>query len=54
MNINIRGVFVTTQVALKHRNDGGRIINIDSAVGERVQVPGLVPYSATKGAALSR
>ncbi len=54
MNINIRGVFVTTQAALKHRNDGGRIINIDSAVGERVQVPGLVPYSATKGAALSR
>jgi 3-oxoacyl-[acyl-carrier protein] reductase len=50
MNINIRGVFVTTQTALKHMNDGGRIINIGSAVGERVQVPGLVPYSATKGA----
>ena len=50
MNINVRGVFVTTQAALKHMNDGGRIINIGSAVGERVQVPGLVPYSATKGA----
>jgi 3-oxoacyl-[acyl-carrier protein] reductase len=50
ININIRGVFVTTQAALKHMNDGGRIINIGSAVGERVQVPGLVPYSATKGA----
>jgi 3-oxoacyl-[acyl-carrier protein] reductase len=48
--INIRGVFVTTQAALKHMNDGGRIINIGSAVGERVQTPGLVPYSATKGA----
>jgi 3-oxoacyl-[acyl-carrier protein] reductase len=50
ININVRGVFVTTQAALKHMNDGGRIINIGSAVGERVQTPGLVPYSATKGA----
>src|ERR1700674_2417603 len=50
IDINIRGVFVTTQAALRHMNDGGRIINIGSAVGERVQVPGLVPYSATKGA----
>ncbi|MGA3190661.1 MAG: SDR family oxidoreductase [Bryobacteraceae bacterium] len=29
---------------------GGRIIMIGSAVGERVMVPGLVAYSATKGA----
>jgi 3-oxoacyl-[acyl-carrier protein] reductase len=50
ININVRGVFVTTQAALKHMNDGGRIINVGSAVGERVQTPGLVPYSATKGA----
>ena len=50
ININIRGVFLTSQAALKHMNDGGRIINIGSAVGERVQVPGLVPYAATKGA----
>jgi 3-oxoacyl-[acyl-carrier protein] reductase len=50
ININIRGIFVTTQAALKHMNDGGRIINIGSCVGERAQAPGLVPYSATKGA----
>jgi 3-oxoacyl-[acyl-carrier protein] reductase len=48
--INLRGVLVTTQAALKHMKEGGRIINIGSAVGERVQTPGLVPYSATKGA----
>ena len=29
---------------------GVRIIMIGSSVGERVLVPGLVPYSATKGA----
>src|SRR3984957_6530623 len=50
ININIRGVFVTTQTRLKHMNDGVRIINIGSCVGERAQAPGLVPYSATKGA----
>ena len=50
IDINVRGVFATTQAALKHLNDGGRIINIGSCVGERAQAPGLVPYSATKGA----
>jgi 3-oxoacyl-[acyl-carrier protein] reductase len=50
LDINVRGVFATTQAALKHMKEGGRIIMIGSAVGERVQTPGLVPYSATKGA----
>ena len=30
--------------------NGGRIIMIGSCVGERMMTPGLVPYSATKGA----
>ena len=50
LDINVRGVFVATQAALKHMHEGGRIIMIGSSVGERVLVPGLVPYSATKGA----
>src|SRR3984893_12680412 len=50
LDINVRGVFVATQAALKHMKSGGRIIMIGSAVGERVVVPGLVPYAATKGA----
>ena len=50
IDINLRGVFVATQAALKHMHDGGRIIMIGSSVGERVLAPGLVPYSATKGA----
>jgi 3-oxoacyl-[acyl-carrier protein] reductase len=50
LDINVRGVFVATQAALKHIKRGGRIIMIGSAVGERVMTPGLVPYSATKGA----
>src|SRR6266849_6126033 len=50
IDINVRGVFVATQAALKHMQDGGRIIMIGSSVGERVLVPGLVPYAANKGA----
>jgi 3-oxoacyl-[acyl-carrier protein] reductase len=50
ININLRGVFVATQAAIKHMKNGGRIIMIGSCVGERMMTPGLVPYSATKGA----
>jgi 3-oxoacyl-[acyl-carrier protein] reductase len=50
VDINIRGVFATTQAALKHMKNGGRIIMVGSAVGERAAAPGLVPYAATKGA----
>jgi 3-oxoacyl-[acyl-carrier protein] reductase len=50
LNLNIRGVFVTTQAALKHLKSGGRIINIGSCVGERILTPGLAAYAATKGA----
>ncbi len=50
LDINVRGVFIATQAALKHMKSGGRVIMIGSSVGERVLVPGLVPYSATKGA----
>src|SRR5437588_5435778 len=48
--VNVRGVFVATQAALKHLKTGGRIIMIGSCVGERVFIPGMAPYAATKGA----
>ena len=50
LDINVRGVFATTQAAFKHMKDGGRIVMVGSAVGERAVAPGLVPYGATKGA----
>ena len=49
-DINVRGTMVATQAALKHMKSGARIIMIGSCVGERMMTPGLVPYSATKGA----
>src|SRR5262249_20339616 len=50
IDLNLRGVFIATQAALKHMRDGGRIITIGSCVGERMMTPGLVAYAATKGA----
>jgi 3-oxoacyl-[acyl-carrier protein] reductase len=50
LDLNVRGAFVATQAALKHMKSGGRIIMIGSCVGERMMTPGLVAYSATKGA----
>src|SRR6266446_1183062 len=38
IDINIRGVFIATQAALKHMKSGGRIIMIGSSLGERVLV----------------
>lgn len=50
ININFRGAMIATQAALKHMKSGGRVIMIGSCVGERMMTPGLVSYSATKGA----
>lgn len=50
IDLNLRGVFVATQEALKHIGEGGRIIMIGSCVGERNFTPGLAAYAATKGA----
>ena len=48
--VNVRGTFVATQTALRHMKSGGRIIMIGSCLGERVLMPAMAPYSATKGA----
>jgi 3-oxoacyl-[acyl-carrier protein] reductase len=50
IDINLRGIFIATQAALKHIGEGGRIIMIGSCVGERIMTPGLAAYAATKGA----
>jgi 3-oxoacyl-[acyl-carrier protein] reductase len=50
INLNFRGALIATQAALKHMKSGSRVIMIGSCVGERMMTPGLVAYSATKGA----
>src|SRR3982074_2274703 len=49
IDINVRGTLAATHAALKQMRSGGLLMP-GSAVGERVLVPGLVAYSATKGA----
>ena len=50
LNVNVRGVMLTTQAALRHMPKGGRIITIGSNVGEKVPFGGITVYSATKSA----
>ncbi len=50
IDLNLRGVFIATQAALKHIGEGGRIISIGSSLGERNSTQGLTAYAATKGA----
>lgn len=48
--LHLQGVFVSTQAALGHLVDGGRIIAIGSCFAERVPVPGVALYAMTKSA----
>ncbi|BBY26917.1 SDR family oxidoreductase [Mycolicibacterium sediminis] len=51
--VNVGSVFWTTQAAVPHLTDGGRIINIGSINADRVPGPGLSVYALTKGAVSS-
>jgi 3-oxoacyl-[acyl-carrier protein] reductase len=48
--VNIKGMFVATQEAVRHMRDGGRIILIGSCNSERVAFQGGSVYALTKGA----
>jgi 3-oxoacyl-[acyl-carrier protein] reductase len=48
--VNIRGLFVATQEAARHMQEGGRIIHIGSCNSERIPFPGASVYALTKGA----
>lgn len=53
LNVNIRGTVLTTQAAIPHLKDGGRIVTIGSNLGERVPFPGMTLYALTKSAHLA-
>jgi 3-oxoacyl-[acyl-carrier protein] reductase len=48
-DINVLGLLLTTQAAVKHLGEGASIINIGSVIS-RLTPPGAVVYTATKGA----
>ncbi|WP_204040554.1 SDR family NAD(P)-dependent oxidoreductase, partial [Acrocarpospora phusangensis] len=47
---NVLGTIVTTHAAARFLPDGGRVILVGSNVAERVPVPGVAEYSASKAA----
>jgi 3-oxoacyl-[acyl-carrier protein] reductase len=48
-NINVLGLLLTTQAAVKHLGEGASIINVGS-VASRITPPNSAAYSGTKGA----
>ncbi|HZZ13609.1 MAG TPA: glucose 1-dehydrogenase [Paraburkholderia sp.] len=48
-NVNVLGLLLITQAAVKHLGEGGSIVNISSVVS-RITPPGSAVYTATKGA----
>lgn len=50
VNVNVKGLFVATQEALKHMGKGGRVINIGSVMSDFSIFPGASVYTMTKSA----
>ena len=50
MAVNVKGVYVATQEALRHLKTGGRIINIGSINADVVPFPGMAIYAMSKAA----
>ncbi|MGW2190527.1 SDR family NAD(P)-dependent oxidoreductase [Streptomyces sp. NPDC001719] len=50
LNINVRAPFITSQAAVRHMAEGGRIISIGSCMAERAAFPGGSLYSTSKTA----
>lgn len=48
--VNVTGVFVATQEALRHMKEGGRIVHIGSSSAKYAGIAGLSAYGLTKGA----
>ena len=48
-NVNVLGLLLTTQAAVKHLGQGGSVINIGSAI-TRLKAANTAVYTATKGA----
>lgn len=51
--LNVKGVFVATQEAVRHLGEGGRVINIGSVNSDSMPFAGGSVYALTKGAVAS-
>ncbi|WP_064694161.1 SDR family NAD(P)-dependent oxidoreductase [Rhizobium aegyptiacum] len=53
MDVNVRAPVLFAKAVIPHLQEGGRIITIGSALGERVPFPGITPYAMSKAALTS-
>lgn len=53
LNVNVKAPVIAIQAAIPHLGQGGRVINIGSWFGERVQWPGIAVYAMSKSALVS-
>jgi 3-oxoacyl-[acyl-carrier protein] reductase len=51
LSVNVEAVWAVTRAAIRRMGEGGRIINIGSALGDRLPFPGGSAYAASKAAA---
>ncbi|MGW7513991.1 3-oxoacyl-ACP reductase family protein [Streptomyces sp. NPDC054796] len=50
LSVNVRAPYLTTQAAVPHLAEGGRVISVGSCVAERVAFPGMSLYATSKAA----
>ncbi|QDL94111.1 SDR family oxidoreductase (plasmid) [Paroceanicella profunda] len=53
MDVNVRAPLLYAKAVIPHLSEGGRIITIGSALGERVPFPGITAYAMSKAALTS-
>lgn len=53
MDVNVRAPVLFAKAVIPHLGDGGRIVTIGSALGERVPFPGITIYAMSKAALTS-
>ncbi|MBX4905320.1 3-oxoacyl-ACP reductase FabG [Rhizobium bangladeshense] len=53
MDVNVRAPVLFAKAVIPHLQEGGRIITIGSALGERVPFPGITSYAMSKAALTS-
>lgn len=53
MDVNVRAPVLFAKAVIPHLGEGGRIITIGSALGERVPFPGVTTYAMSKAALTS-
>jgi 3-oxoacyl-[acyl-carrier protein] reductase len=53
MDVNVRGPVLFSKAVIPHLKDGGRVVSVGSALGERVPFSGVTAYAMSKAALIA-